>query len=144
LIAAVIFCWHLISPTSKQSQNKLLFERTAIVSYVVDGDTIHLEGDESVRLVGIDTPELRSSDVGERLRAEEAKEFVENLCPSGMEIGLNVDDLEPKDRYSRTLAVVYVKIDNFWTNLNALLLQLGFAKILYVPPSEFNPYEWLS
>lgn len=114
------------------------------MSYVVDGDTIQLEGDERVRLVGVDTPELRSSDADERLRAEKAKEFVENFCPSGMEIGLNVDDLEPKDRYSRTLAVVYVKIDNAWTNLNAQLLQLGLAEILYMPPSEFNPYEWMS
>ena len=114
------------------------------MNYVVDGDTIRLEGDEKVRLVSVDTPELNSGDQDERLRAERAKEFVENLCPPGAEVGLDVDDLEPTDHYGRTLALVYVEVDNVWININEELLRLGFAEILYIPPSEFNPYKWLS
>lgn len=119
-----------------------IIERTAVVFRVIDGDTIELEGGEKVRLVGIDAPELRSSDPVERERAEGAKEFIDNLCPAGTEIGLNVDDLEPRDRYGRTLALVYVRVENLWTNLNAELLRFGLAEILYLPPSEFNPYKW--
>ena len=118
-------------------------ERTATVSYVVDGDTIHLEGDEKVRLVGVNAPELHSSNPDERRRAYEAKEFVENLCPAGESIGLDVDDLEREDKYGRTLAVVYVKIDGSWINLNVMLLRNGHVEILFIPPSEFNPYKWL-
>lgn len=123
-------------------QEQPIIERTAVVSRVIDGDTIELEGGEKVRLVGVDAPELRSSDPVERELAEKAKEFVDNLCPEGSEIGLNVDDLEPRDRYGRTLALVYVSIDNSWITLNVELLRFGFAEILYLPPSEFNPYRW--
>lgn len=123
-------------------QEQPVIERTAVVSRVIDGDTIELEGGEKVRLVGVNTPELRSSDPVARALAERAKEFVANLCPAGAEVGLNVDGLEPKDRYGRTLALVYVKVDNIWINLNAELIRSGLAEILYLPPSEFNPYKW--
>lgn len=144
LIVIVIVSLLSASETNQQLQDQPLVERTAIVYYVVDGDTIRLEGDERVRLVCVNTPELDSSDPIEKSQAERAKEFVENLCPPDSEVGLNVDDLEPTDLYGRTLAVVYVKTDNVWVNLNAELLRLGFAEILYMPPSEFNPYKWSS
>jgi len=131
------------SSQSPQQQNQPHIERTAIVSYVVDGDTIHLEGDEKVRLVGVDTPELHSTNSDERRRAYEAKGFVENLCPAGTTIGLDVDDLEREDKYGRTLAIVYVNIDGSWVSLNTELLRRGYAEVLYIPPSEFNPYNWV-
>ena len=109
------------------------------MSYVVDGDTIQLEGGEKLRLVGIDTPEMGSK---EELGGREAKTFVEDLCPPGTEIGLDVDDLKREDRYGRTLAVVYVKTGGSWMNLNAELLRKGLAQIMHIPPSEFNPYKW--
>ena len=128
---------------SPQQQNQPHIERTATVSYVVDGDTIHLEGDEKVRMVGVNTPELHSDDPDEVRRAFEARGFVENLCPAGSTIGLDVDDLEREDKYGRTLAVVYVNIDGSWVNLNVELLRRGYAEVLYIPPSEFNPYNWV-
>jgi micrococcal nuclease len=112
-------------------------ERTAVLSYVVDGDTIVLVGGERVRLVGIDAPELGEPG------GSEAKQFVEGLCQPGEEVGLNGDDLKLKDRYNRTLAVVYVMHDDSWINLNAELLRRGHAEVYYLPPSEFNPYRWL-
>jgi micrococcal nuclease len=111
-----------------------IIERTAIVSWIIDGDTISLEGGEKVRLVGISTSELGTPS------GDEAMELLEDFCPPGTEVGLNVDDLEPKDRHGRTLAVVYVRNDGFWTNMNAELLQNGLAEVMFIPPSEFNPY----
>jgi micrococcal nuclease len=92
-------------------------------------------------LVGINTPEIGPN---EEPGGVEAKEFVEDLCPPGTEIGLDVDDLELKDHYGRTLAVVYVRVDDIWVNLNAELLRGGYAEVMFIPPSEFNPYEWTS
>jgi endonuclease YncB( thermonuclease family) len=40
--------------------------------------------------------------------------------------------------YGRTLAVVYVAN----INLNQELLKRGYAEVMYIPPSEFNPYSW--
>ena len=114
-------------------------ERRGIVARVIDGDTLVVSG-KHVRLVGINTPELRPTPEPGAL---EAKQFVENLCPPGEEVGLDIDALEPKDGYGRTLAVVYVNVDNSWINLNAELLRRGYAEVLYIPPSEFNPYDWI-
>ena len=141
VVVSVLFTYPINQP-SRDYGSQPHVERTATVDYVVDGDTIHLVGEEKVRLVGVNTPELHSSDAAEKQRAELAKEFVENLCPSGAEVGLDVDDLKTKDRYGRTLAIVFVRIDNVWTNLNVTLLRERFAEILYIPPSEFNPYKW--
>jgi len=47
------------------------------------------------------------------------------------------------DKYNRILAVVYVNVNGTWINLNAELLKKGYADIMYIPPSEFNPYEWI-
>jgi len=106
---------------------------------VIDGDTIVLQGGEKVRLDGINTPEIRPN---EEPGGMEAKEFVENLCLPGTEIGLDVDDLCPTDYYGRILAVVYLKVDGVWVNLNVKLLREGYAEVMFIPPSEFNPYEW--
>ena len=55
--------------------------------------------------------------------------------PVDPEIGvLRLDRMD-----GRTLAVVYVA----GTNLNQQLLKKGYAEIMYIPPSEFNPYSWL-
>jgi len=114
----------------------------AYCDYVVDGDTINVvlqDGSKRrVRLMGIDTPEVKH---GRRGRDEpggkEAKEFVRNLCEDRT-VYLNVDDERSTDKYGRMLAVVYaVK-----KNVNAELLRKGCATILYIPPSEFDPYSW--
>ena len=105
------------------------------VKNVVDGDTIDVSfgiyGIQRIRLVGVNTPEWYEEGY------EEAKEFVNKTC-LGKEVKLDVDDREQHDRYYRILAVVYVNN----TNLNEKLLREGYAEIMYIPPSEFNPYEW--
>jgi len=138
--AALVVWYSTLSPT-QQLQGQPHIERTEIVDRVIDGDTIVLQGGEEVRFCGINTPEIGPN---EELGGVEAKEFVEGICPSGTEIGLDVDDLEPKDYYDRTLAVVYVWVDGAWVNLNAELLRGGYAEVMFIPPSEFNPYEWTS
>ncbi|MFZ2070748.1 MAG: lamin tail domain-containing protein [Halobacteriota archaeon] len=106
-----------------------------IVKYVVDGDTVDvflgISGIQGIRLVGFNTPE--SGEEG----YEEAKEFVNVSC-LGEVVKIDVDDKEQYDPYYRILAVVYVND----TNLNEELLRAGYAEIMYIPPSEFNPYEW--
>ena len=133
------------SPSSKVTESRPHVERIATVDRVVDGDTINFVGGEKVRLVGVNTPELDSPDNTERRHANEAKEFVEGVCPPGTEVGLDIDDARHKDRYGRTLAVVLL-LENgkAYLNLNAELLRLGLAVILYIPPSEYNPYKWAS
>jgi micrococcal nuclease len=42
------------------------------------------------------------------------------------------------------MAVIYVKVGGSWTTLNAELLRNGLAEMMFIPPSEFNPYGWMS
>jgi len=106
-----------------------------VVKHVVDGDTVDVSFDiygiQRIRLVGVNTPERGEEGY------EEAKDFVNKTClVEGAK--LDVDDREQYDRYYRILAVVYVND----TNLNEKLVREGYAEIMYIPPSEFNPYEW--
>jgi len=98
---------------------------------VVDGDTIDVEGIGRIRFVGVNTPERGESGY------LSAKNFVKNKCLGKM-VGLDIDDDKNKDKYRRTLAVVYVD----GVNLNQELLKKGYAEVMYIPPSEFNPYRW--
>jgi hypothetical protein len=53
------------------------------------------------------------------------------------EVKLDVDDMKQYDTYYRILAVVYVNE----TNLNEKLVREGYAEVMYIPPSEFNPND---
>ena len=106
-------------------------EESAVCTYVVDGDTIYLDNGEKVRFVGVNTPE-RGVD-----GYITSKNFVQKLCLN-KEVGLDIDDSKHSDRYGRTLAVVIVD----GKNVNEMLLKEGLAEIMYMPPSEFYPYNW--
>jgi micrococcal nuclease len=99
---------------------------------VVDGDTIDVEGVGRVRFVGVNTPERGEAGY------QTAKDYVTSMC-LGKTVGLDIDNAKNKDKYDRTLAVVYVD----GVNINQELLKKGYAEVMYIPPSEFNPYSWL-
>ena len=116
--------------TSSTSSNPR-YEATGLCYNVVDGDTIDVEGVGRVRFVGVNTPERGEPGY------QSAKDFVKSMV-EGKVVSLDIDDAKHYDKYDRTLAVVY--IDNI--NLNQELLKRGYAEIMYIPPSEFNPYSW--
>lgn len=108
-------------------------DRYVKVEKIVDGDTVWVDYEERVRLVGINTPELGQPG------SIEAKEYVIDRIMN-KKIYLDVDDKKPKDKYGRTLAVVLIDGDN----LNKELLCKNYAEVMYIPPSEFNPDDWKS
>jgi len=138
LLVGIVAAVNTNSKSSGSQSSSPRIERRGLVTQVIDGDTIVIDN-KRVRLVGIDTPELHPTP---EPGAVEAKQFVERLC-LGKEVGLDVDDIRPKDKYGRTLAVVYIHVGGSWVNLNAELLRGGLAEVLYISPSEFNPYHWL-
>ena len=120
-------------------------EYEALCTRIIDGDTIEvqiikkLSQEETtydntpirIRLVGINTPEQGSEGF------TTSTKFVEKMCKNKT-IYLNIDDKTPQDKYGRTLAVVIVQNKN----LNQILLKEGLAEIMFIPPSEFNPFAW--
>jgi micrococcal nuclease len=115
----------------KSRNNSSMYEASGYCSYVVDGDTIDVNGVGRIRFVGVNTPERGEAGY------QEAKDFVKNMC-LGKTVYLDIDNAKHYDKYGRVLAVVYVNN----VNLNAELLKRGYAEVLYIPPSEFNPYSW--
>ena len=102
--------------------------RDVVVTSITDGDTFRA-GEERVRLTGIDTPEV-SGPV--ECFGPEASDALAGMIPPGTEVRL-VLDVEPEDRYDRTLAYVYRLADGAFVNL--ALARDGFADALSIAPN---------
>lgn len=98
----------------------------ATVARVIDGDTIELTDGSRVRYLLVDTPESTSE---QECFGAEAKAFNESLV-AGTQVSLTYD-VECRDRFDRLLA--YVSVDG--REVNALLLERGYACVLYIPPN---------
>jgi endonuclease YncB( thermonuclease family) len=93
----------------------------ATVTRVTDGDTIVVNGDTKVRLIGVDTPEVY---FGAQCWGSNASGWTKAALPSGTRVRLEYDN-NRTDRYGRTLAYVHRLPDGL--NVNVALLQLGLA-----------------
>ena len=96
---------------------------SVLVTRVIDGDTIEIEGGYHVRYIGIDTPEKGDALYGEATQAN--RNLVE-----GRKVHLEAD-VEDKDDSGRLLR--YVWLDN--TMVNAELVRLGYAYSYSYPPN---------
>jgi micrococcal nuclease len=102
--------------------------RAARVERVTDGDTIRLVGIGRVRLIGVDTPEVFG---GVECYGREASAFAKRLLPPGARVRYRLG-IEPRDRYGRALAYVWLDDGRL---LNGLLVELGYAQPLTIPPN---------
>jgi endonuclease YncB( thermonuclease family) len=155
------------TPTSEAPYHEMV----ASVVWVDDGDTIDVKvieltaeldpkGEiyedtiERIRFGGgIDAPETWSTPPEEG--GHEATEFIENLLPTWTTVYLDIDNLAGsqdnpyRDAHGRLIAVIYVKKDGKWINVNAELLCWGMEaypnndwdQYTYIS-SEFSVYDW--
>ena len=90
------------------------------ISSVTDGDTIKLSDGTSVRLLQIDTPELR----GNECYAVEAQKALAKLLNRSGKISLIPDpDLDQVDRYGRILRYLFIGK----RNINLEMVRIGAA-----------------
>ncbi len=102
---------------------------TFLVTRVIDGDTIEIEGGEKLRYIGMDTPETVDPRKPIQCFGEEASKKNKELVEGKM-VRLEKDVTE-LDKYGRLLRYVYA--DNIFVNL--LLVQEGFAHSYAYPPN---------
>jgi len=102
---------------------------TYIVKRVIDGDTIKLANGETVRYIGIDTPETKHPRKPVQFMGREASAANKKLV-GGKRVRLEFD-AQQRDRYGRLLAYVYV--DEVF--VNAWLVENGYAQIMTIPPN---------
>lgn len=105
------------------------YEKAGKCLEVIDGNTIQVYGVGRVQLIQVNTPD---SEPG----LSQAKDFVLDKC-LGKTVYLDIDDKNPKDKYDRTLAIVYTND----TDINKELIENNLAEISYFSPSEFKKGE---
>jgi endonuclease YncB( thermonuclease family) len=102
------------------------------VQRVVDGDTLRLSDGRSVRMIGLNTPELGKQGRSDEPFAVAARKRLEALvADSGGRVGLQPGQ-QAKDHYGRILAHVY---STNGTNLEAQMLADGLGFQVAVAPN---------
>jgi micrococcal nuclease len=134
-------------PESKSTSKSPHAQQTTTVTRIVDGDTLKvffLEGEESIRLIGIDTPESRVNKKTKKdakrsgqdietiiAMGKRATEYVESLVKPGGLITIEFD-VQERDRYKRLLGYVYLSNGNM---LNEEIVKAGYASVMTIPPN---------
>ena len=107
----------------------------AEVRSVLDGDTLVLKDGRKVRMLGINSPEIRYDQRPTEPFATVARSALEELTGAGQRVGLRFD-VERQDTYGRTLAHVFLPDG---TNVQREMLARGLAASIVVPP---NAWGW--
>ncbi len=119
----------LLSPHGNTSEHATWYR----VVRIVDGDTIVIkkdDADQSVRLIGIDTPEVDSSYTKSECFGAEASAEAHTLM-EGRDVRIEVDPSQDTyDAYGRLLAYVYVPadVDPEGILVNEYMIEHGFAR----------------
>jgi micrococcal nuclease len=104
---------------------------SATVRAIVDGDTMRVTLEDgtrdTVRLIGIDTPETRDPGSPVECYGQEASDRTARLLPIGREVWLE-RDVSERDRFDRLLRYVWVeKNDGDEYMVNEVMVRDGFA-----------------
>ncbi len=110
------------------------------VTRVVDGDTIVLDGNERIRLIGVDTPETVHPKKPVEYFGKEASDFTKRMV-EGKQVRLE-SYKRGSDKYGRSLAYVYLEDG---TCLNAEIIKQGYGfaytKFPFEKMEKFRKYE---
>lgn len=112
-------------------------EGRGIVTYVIDGDTITVQGYGDVRLADVNSPELTAPG------GPEAKEYTRGQLLNKL-VYLDLDNRTGQDRYGRKISVVYLANENGFAgdNFNRMLVDSGHAIVEDARDNEFDPMKW--
>ena len=102
---------------------------TTRIVRVIDGDTVVTADKATLRLAGIDCPEMRAKGQLGRLLARKAKARMERLV-NGRLVELEMAE-ERRDRYGRLL--VYIYLQGRLINLD--MIEEGLARVFIVGPN---------
>lgn len=100
------------------------------VSHVYDGDTVRLDNNEKIRLIGLNTPEVTTRNkAGEPLGMAARTALRQRL--TGQKVYLESDNLD-YDRYRRRLAHVFLYNRK---NVTAWMIAGGYGYAVTIPPN---------
>ncbi len=102
---------------------------------VIDGDTVVINFDghhETVRLLGVDTPETVDPNRPVQCFGPEASQFLQDALPPGTAVRA-IRDVEARDRFGRLLVYLVRTEDGVF--INGELLRRGFGDIAIYSPN---------
>jgi len=123
----------IVEPTLSENCTETARCIEGVVTKIVDGDTIHVDG-QSIRFALASAPEL--SGYG----GVDSRNFIQTICPVGSSVIVNEDDGYPEGSYDRIVGVIYCND----MNLNEELLDanLGYLADRFCDSSEFANSPW--
>lgn len=106
---------------------------TGMVTQVIDGDTIKVDG-QSIRFALSSAPELNE------FGGDTARDFIDELCPVDSAVLVDEDDGQTLGSNGRIIGVIYCN----GVNLNEELLDsgLGYLTSEFCDKSEFSNVPW--
>ena len=116
------------APTAPPGSEANHSSAEATLERVIDGDTIMVSDGRSVRLIGVDAPELRHGSKPAEPYGMEASAHLRQLIGTS-KVQLE-RDISETDKYGRLLRYVYVADEN----LSVRMARDGYAKSLTIPP----------
>lgn len=137
IISLILSSFYFFSSVTKNTESNI-FSDGVLVTKVIDGDTIEIEGGEKVRFLGVDTPETKDPRKPVQCFGKEAsnknKELVE-----GKRVILE-KDITDKDKYNRLLRFVFLPLGPSTGSgqllfVNDYLIREGYAQVLTIPPN---------
>lgn len=115
------------------------------VLYIIDGDTIVIEGKNTVRYIGIDTPETKHPTKSLQCFGEEASKKNKELV-EGKFVFLE-KDISETDQYKRLLRYVWLADPNNASSegifVNDYLVRQGYAHVSTFPPDVKYTQQFL-
>ena len=147
LIIALIVYFVFVQPKVKDFSGSQTNEQSGsdqnavgyLVTKVIDGDTFILSDKSKVRLLGIDAPEVRSSDKMDRdvgrtgqdketisKLGELSTEYLKELIEGKRVLLTKENNYEDKDSYGRLLRYAYLEDGTF---INGKMVEEGYAQV---------------
>ena len=132
-ISALLFYFPVFFPGYSSAASCLPenYHDSRKVIHVIDGDTVILEDNRHIRLIGINTPEIDHENNRAEAGALEARDYLARILGNHTKVYLYYD-MERYDRYKRTLAHIFLPDGR---NIQQLILERGLATPLTIPPN---------
>ncbi|KKQ79119.1 MAG: Micrococcal nuclease-like protein nuclease [Candidatus Daviesbacteria bacterium GW2011_GWF2_38_6] len=123
----------IIEPVTTEVSKPEITSSGILVTKVIDGDTIEIEGEKRVRLLGVDTPETEDPRKPVQCFGKEASNKIKELL-EGKRVILE-KDITDQDKYGRLLRFVYLPLeDGTMLFVNDYLIREGYGQVLTIPP----------
>ncbi len=134
LVILVSLAWLVVAP----SQARTYIIKPEQITNIYDGDTITIRLDgrkERIRVLGVDTPEIKGLCLGEKMLAIKARDFTRWLLHNKSPILMEWSG--KRDKYRRPLAYIFLGNKQYQNRLDNILIREKYG-VEYKPrPDSF-------